>query len=187
MIRSLSIVVPVVKAWFKLSASMVSRRATPGARCAAASVICRSRCRETDVHANVVCGQSLCDRWPASSAVAMTSGMVQRPPSGVSGGTLPSGSSGFTPGHVFKRGQHCPHHCCCCRCCLDSSQVLDIFNGGFSEPLIAPNNRARELHISCAGGSAGRARCRKRRARKCGVRVRSAVVTGPTLVPPYCW
>ena len=43
--------------------------------------------------------------------------MVQRPPSGVSGGTLPSGSSGFIPGHVFKRGHHCPHHCCRrCRC-----------------------------------------------------------------------
>jgi hypothetical protein len=71
--------------------------------------------------------------------------------------------------------------------CLDSSRVLDIFNGGFSEPLIALHNRVRELYISCAGGSAGRARCRKRRARTCGMRVRSVVVTGPTLVPPYCW
>ena len=71
--------------------------------------------------------------------------------------------------------------------CLDSSRVLDIFNGGLSEALIAPQNRAREPYISRAGGSAVRARCRKRRARKCVVHVRSAVVTGPTLVPPYCW
>lgn len=55
------IVVPVNGPWCKLSAATICRRATPGARCAAASVIRRSRCSETDVNANVVCGQSLCD------------------------------------------------------------------------------------------------------------------------------
>ena len=40
--------------------------------------------------------------------VAVPSGMVQRPPSGVSGGTLPSESLGLRPGHVFNGGTIAP-------------------------------------------------------------------------------